>query len=80
MSASDSRDIQNLLKEIESAKQDVAEAKGRLTVIKKDLKEVAGTDDLKKAKDKIDSWGTEVSELEEDLEKIMKDLRKNYDW
>ena len=80
MSAKASRDIQRLLKEIDSAKQEVAESKGQLKVIKKDLKELTGADDLEEVKSLIKSWGTEVSKLEKDLEEILTELKKNYDW
>jgi len=80
MSAKASRDIKRLLKEIDSAKQEVAESKGQLKVIKKDLKELTGADDLEEVKSIVKSWETEVSELEMDLEEILTELKKNYDW
>jgi len=74
------KELKRLLGGIEEAKKDMANANGQMKVIRQNLKEVAGTDSIKKAEELIKKWEKEAGVADADLETLMSTLKEEYNW
>lgn len=70
----------NMKAEIETAKNESSKLEGQIETLQNNLKNDYGCDDIEQAETKMESMGTEIDKLNNELETGVKELEEKHDW
>ena len=74
------RQLDNLARQIESAKTEKSEAQGARKSILESMKKEYGVEDLAGAESELNSMSEEMRRIAEQIETKFTDLQENYSW
>lgn len=72
-------EVNDIKEQIDEAKQDKAELKGRITEQMKALK-LLGASSIKEAKKLVNKETKKMEDLEKSVQKLFQELKENYEW
>ena len=72
-------EVNNVKEQIDEAKQDKAELKGRISEQMKALK-LLGASSIKEAKKLVSKETTKMENFETNMQKLFQELKENYEW
>lgn len=74
------KELQDMISAVEYAKTQKANADGQMAQILKNLEDVSGTNSIKKAQEKVDTWENEIDSMDIKINDLFDKLQKDYNW